>query len=146
MYVEGILGEMFLEIKWSLKNLARSIIGFTSHFSIRRRIPTLVGEKMDPGVAYTGFFIARAASTVIRLHDFSPASGRNTMSASQAIKRFLCGNVYFVGCSPSLYSESIKPPAAIIFSIIMRSGLLRYRPIPHPRTAIVGMFCLEESV
>lgn len=83
------LEEICLEEKCVEKNFLRSKSVCISPVSIRLRTPWLVGEKMEPGVAYTGFFMAIAQSTVIRLPDFSQASGKNKKSDNQAIRRFL---------------------------------------------------------
>jgi len=128
------------------RNLGRSKIGFTEPVSMSCKMPALVDEKIELGVAYTGFFIPSAHSTVIKLPDFSPASGRNSTSDNQAIKRFLWGKLYFSGLCQSLYSEITSPPSATIFSINARSGLFKNRHNHHHNTAMVGILFSRESL
>jgi len=49
--VEIGLDEIFFVVKWVARNLGRSKIGFTEPVSMSCKIPELVGEKMELGVA-----------------------------------------------------------------------------------------------
>ena len=96
--------------------------------------PADCGEKIEPGTAYSVLPISTAASAVLMVPDFTPASAISTHLESAAMMRFLLGKAHLLGPCPQGSSDMTAPSPAAARSN-MSDELAGYtRSAPHPDT------------